>query len=171
MLEKLKKLFASNTENHELHHTTDGVCFWDKSHAVAHSKNLSDPTVTTVSRATVEKDETDAEALERISKRKDQIMSALDPYKLEWETLCEQEKVLLAKIAEPGTDKTDPVIDPPITTEPTTTDPAATTQAPAPDATATTSDPETTEPASTEDSAAADSGSTTATGKTKNTKK
>lgn len=105
MKEKLRALFASNTEKNEIHYTSDGVCFWDKNHALSHARDRENKTVVTVSRYEAEREETDAEVLARIEGRKKEIQDTMTPFKAEWDSLTEQEEALLEKM---GPGKFDP---------------------------------------------------------------
>lgn len=108
MKEKLKHLFATNTEKNEAHYTSDGICFWEKQHATAHAKEShNDGTVTTVSRTEAEADETDADVLAKIQKRKDVIMDTLKPFEAEWKELTEKESTLLEKIGSENSEETE----------------------------------------------------------------
>lgn len=97
---EIRKVFASNTEKNEIHVTSDGHKFFDRSHAVNHGKTLPDAAVETVTREDAMKDESNAERLESVRTRIEQLETILEQYKPEWEALAAEEAELEEKIAE-----------------------------------------------------------------------
>lgn len=99
MKEKLRKLFASNTEQDEAHYTSDGIMFFNKQLAQAHANTRENKEVITVTRAEATQDETDADILEAIRKRKEEITRLVSVHEPEWKELTEREEALLEKLA------------------------------------------------------------------------
>jgi len=100
MKEKLKSIFEANPLQDELHHTSDGICFFDKSACATHSLTLEDKTIITVSRADAMKEETLAEELNRIRLRCEKIMEPFLPFREEYERLLARGKEIAAILEE-----------------------------------------------------------------------
>src|SRR4051812_17264579 len=104
MKQKLKDLFASNTEKDEIHYTSDGSCFWERQQALVHARqHTADGKVTSVLR--LEYEETDTKVLAGIQRRKNAIRAIIDPYKVELQALSEKENAIRAKAATAATTK------------------------------------------------------------------
>lgn len=110
MKQQLKKLFLSNTEKHEVHVTSDGVMFFERSLAVTHSKTLpegADQTVTTYTRMEVMKVETDADLLESIEARQKAIREIAEPLGKEYQELDAQKEEILERAGKSPEDQAD----------------------------------------------------------------
>lgn len=110
MKQQLKNLFLSNTEKHEVHVTSDGVMFFERSLAVTHSKTLpegADQTVTTYTRTEVMKVETDADLLEAIAARQKAIREIAEPLGKEYQELDAQKEEILERAGKSPEDQAD----------------------------------------------------------------
>lgn len=119
--QQLKNLFLSNTEKTEVHITSDGNKFWDRTHAVNHANTLEDKNVSTISRAEALRAESDEDRQEEILKRKEEIAAEIEKFKPEWDELEAEEKEIAERLLanQEGGDNnsktggdTDPPVDP-----------------------------------------------------------
>lgn len=91
----LKKIFDSNKEKNEIHTTSDGIHFFERQHAVQHAKNLTDKSITSVTREECMLFDSKEEELAAIEARMKEIEKIFDPYKEEVEAMMRRREELL----------------------------------------------------------------------------
>jgi hypothetical protein len=107
-IQRANKLFASNTEQNEVHFTSDGFAFFDKAAAEGHASRLSNREIATIFRDGAQEVEAEVKNADEVflqilqSKTKKELLAIAAEAGLEGVTGKETNAVLIEKIVAHG---------------------------------------------------------------------